>query len=68
MLNFLTEKQKIDSGYFFHQVEIKIKNDKKERKADMGKGKMSAPGLGEMFEMNDKMNDFSDVPVVLHQI
>ena len=46
-------KQKIDSGFFLHEAKLKIKREKKDKKADQFTGNAKVSRLGDMFlDMN----------------
>ena len=58
---FVIAKQKIDSGFFLHEAELKIKKEKKDKKAEHFLGTAKVSGLGDMFlDMNpDVINSSS---------
>ena len=48
-----TEKERIDSGYFLHQAEMKKKKEKEDkRRKEEDKSKSAALDLGAIFEMD----------------
>ena len=53
-------KQKIDSGFFLHEAEIKIKKEKKDKKAEHFLGSAKVSGLGDMFmDLNPEVSNSS---------
>ena len=59
ILLFFTEKQRIESGYFLHQAELKIKKEKKETKMGEEKERATSLSLGAMFEMEPNLDESS---------
>ena len=55
----ITEKERIDSGYFFYQAELKKKNEKKDKKKLKEDSKSVATGLGAMFEMGSNTDELN---------
>ena len=53
-------KKKIDSGFFLHEAEIKIKKEKKDKKAEHFLGSAKVSGLGDMFmDLNPEVSNSS---------
>ena len=56
-----TEKERIDSGFYLHQAELKKKEEKKKQKKENISAKNASAGLGAMFE-NDSCTNESSCP------
>ena len=56
-----TEKERIDSGFYLHQAELKKKEEKKKQKKENIFAKNASAGLGAMFE-NDSCTNESSCP------
>ena len=56
-----TEKERIDSGYYLYQAELKKKEEKKKQKKENISAKNASAGLGAMFE-NDSCTNESSCP------
>ena len=54
-----TEKERIDSGYFLYQAELKKKKEKKNKKKEKEYIKNVSAGLGAMFEMDSRTDESS---------
>ena len=65
-------KTEIDSGFFLHEAELKIKKEKKDKKSDHYLGTAKVSGLADMFlDMNPDVkvsssNNSSDEHFVTH--
>ena len=54
-----TEKERIDSGYYLYQAELKKKEEKKKQKKEKIATKNVSAGLGAMFESDSSKNESS---------
>ena len=53
-------KKKIDSGFFLHEAELKIKKEKKDKKAEHFLGTAKVSVLGDMFmDLNPEVSNSS---------
>ena len=53
-------KKKIDSGFFLHEAEIKIKKEKKDKKAEHFLGSAKVSVFGDMFmDLNPEVSNSS---------
>ena len=51
-------KKKIDSGFFLHEAELKIKKEKKDKKTEHFLGTAKVSVLGDMFmDLNPEVSD-----------
>ena len=58
ILCLYTEKERIDSGYYLYQAELKKEEKKKQKKEKMATKNVSAE-LGAMFESDSSKNESS---------
>ena len=68
-----TAKQRIDSGFYLHKAELKIKKEAKEKKLSHRPGKTIPSGLGDMFmdtnpEVSSSSSNSSDEDKLLSNI
>ena len=59
ILCLYTEKDRIDSGYYLYQAELKKKEEKKKQKKGKIATKNVSAGLGAMFESDSCKNESS---------
>ena len=62
-----TEKERIDSGYFLHQAEVKKKKDKKDERR-IEDDKSASMDLGAMFEMDSFESESNFPPIAVMRI
>ena len=53
----VTEKERIDSGYFLYQAELKKKKEKNDKKKLKENSKRVGTGLGAMFETGSNTDE-----------
>ena len=53
----VTEKERIDSGYFLYQAELKKKKEKNDKKKLKENSKSVVTGLGAMFETDSNTDE-----------
>ena len=59
ILCLYTEKERIDSGYYLYQAELKKKEEKKKQKKEKIATKNVSAGLGAMCESDSSKNESS---------